>query len=495
MLKSHLIKAIIVNASLIWSARAHPSIPLVEKDDVCSQIKGAISSASDVYNPGQILYTKDVSHWAVSSSETAQCSVEPGSTQDLGIILGILSSTRTPFAVKGGGHASNKGFSSTTGVQIAMYRFSEVTYNEQAQTATIGAGLIWDSVYAALAPYNVNVVGGRVTGVGVAGFTLGGGYSWLTNQHGLTVDTVTAFELVKPDGTVATVTQSSDADLFFALKGGSNNFGIVTRFTLKTFPQGQVWGGLITYTSNVLDQVTQASENFAANVQDKKAAIITTYNYLIADIGVSQLIFYDGPTPPAGIFDEFLAIPHLTQDIMTRDFLSLVLASPANATAGIRGNFNSVPLRSLTPTMYEAIRNETKFWGSRLLLNSGTFISYDVEPFDKGLLSFAPAGSSAYPPDRSVPYLPLNIYYAWTSSLADSAFQDAIRQSAQQLTNVALAEGQVGVNTASIYPNYALFDESVERIYGDNLSKLKTVKARVDPNNVMGLAGGFKIQA
>ena len=77
--------------------------------------------------------------------------------------------------MKGGGHASNPGFSSTTGVHIAMSRFSEVTYDAAAQTATIGAGLVWDDVYAALEPYNVNVVGGRVSGVGVAGFTLGGG--------------------------------------------------------------------------------------------------------------------------------------------------------------------------------------------------------------------------------------------------------------------------------------------------------------------------------
>lgn len=56
-----------------------------------------------------------------------------------------------------------------------MYRFSEITYSEAEQTVTIGAGLIWDDVYAALAPHGVNVVGGRVTGVGVAGFILGGG--------------------------------------------------------------------------------------------------------------------------------------------------------------------------------------------------------------------------------------------------------------------------------------------------------------------------------
>ena len=77
--------------------------------------------------------------------------------------------------MRGGGHSSNPGFSSTPGVQIALYRFSEIVYNETSQTVDVGAGLIWDEVYAALEPYAVNVVGGRVTGVGVAGFTLGGG--------------------------------------------------------------------------------------------------------------------------------------------------------------------------------------------------------------------------------------------------------------------------------------------------------------------------------
>lgn len=77
--------------------------------------------------------------------------------------------------VKGGGHTANPGFSSTPGVHISMSRFSEVTYDPGSQTATVGAGLIWDDVYAALAPHNVNVLGARVTGIGVAGFTLGGG--------------------------------------------------------------------------------------------------------------------------------------------------------------------------------------------------------------------------------------------------------------------------------------------------------------------------------
>jgi FAD/FMN-containing dehydrogenase len=83
--------------------------------------------------------------------------------------------TRTPFAVKGGGHATNPGFSSTTGVQIAMTRFNQVIVNKTASLVEVGAGLIWDDVYNALDGTGLNVVGGRVSGVGVAGFTLGGG--------------------------------------------------------------------------------------------------------------------------------------------------------------------------------------------------------------------------------------------------------------------------------------------------------------------------------
>jgi FAD/FMN-containing dehydrogenase len=81
--------------------------------------------------------------------------------------------------VKGGGHATNPKFSSTSGVQIALSRFNETKVNTASGTVEVGAGLTWDQVYAALEPTGVNVVGGRIPGVGVAGLTLGGGESLL----------------------------------------------------------------------------------------------------------------------------------------------------------------------------------------------------------------------------------------------------------------------------------------------------------------------------
>ncbi|KAI0268935.1 hypothetical protein BGY98DRAFT_1091459 [Russula aff. rugulosa BPL654] len=111
-----------------------------------------------------------------------------GSAEPVYTVLRICGVMRTPFAVKGGGHATNPGFSSTTGVQIAMTRFNQVVVDKTASLVEVGAGLIWDDVY-----------------------TLGGGYSWKMNKYEL------------PNGTIQTVT-SQNEDIWFGLRGGFNNF-------------------------------------------------------------------------------------------------------------------------------------------------------------------------------------------------------------------------------------------------------------------------------
>ncbi|KAH7334932.1 hypothetical protein B0J17DRAFT_577084 [Rhizoctonia solani] len=462
--------------------------------ETCKTIDKSISNEGGVYYWGLFLYisSRRNKHWASSSSQDSACVVEPANAQDVSTILQIVANTSTPFGIRSGGHATNAGFSSTPGVQIALFKFSGVTYNEAPAAADGSVGTVWDDVYAALEPHGVNVVGGRVTGVGVGGFTLGGGYSWLSNQYGLTIDTVTAFELVLPNGTITTATETQNSDLFFGLKGGFNNFGIVTKFTVLAFPQGQVWGGLQTFTFDQLDKVKAATANFAQNVKDPKAAIIPTFNFILEQPGVSLLMFYDDPTPPAGIFDEFQSINHFTSDVKTRSFTSLVQASPANATYGLRGAFNTVSLKNYSQPLMDLILDQCKYWGKQASLRFKTdlFISYDVEPFLPSMAARSKGG--AYPHDDFL--MPLNLYFAWVSPLDDKWFQNALDESTRIIREQAIAEGQDIAGAKQIkYGNYAAAAEDLSSIYGSNLDRVKELKKTYDPTSIMSLAGGYRL--
>ncbi|KAF9038024.1 FAD-binding domain-containing protein [Panaeolus papilionaceus] len=481
---------------LVTLAIAAPALgslfPLPGPDPVCLQISRKVSSASAVYYSGDPKYEKGISHWSFLSTQRSKCVVEPGKETDVAEILKIVDRTRTPFAIKGGGHAVNPGFSSTPGVHISMARFSEVKYQASSQTAEVGTGLIWDDVYAALEPYNRTVVGGRVSGVGVAGLSLGGGYSWKTNQHGLTVDTIEAFRLVKPDGSITTVTHATQPDLFLALKGTQNNFGIVTKITFKTFPQGAVWGGTAIFDGSTLDQINAATAAFYANVQDPKASMIATYGAMMTQPFVSVLMFYDGPTPPAGIFDAFLTIPALTSNVGTRSYLSLVQSSPDMPIQNPRVLFQGVPHTNITPQFLDTVVNELMSSAQLYTTSNDTYIAFAVEPFLPNILQHSNL-PSAFPGTRARSYLPFNVLATWPDQASDATYAQAVKAMASRIRAAAISQGQVIPRDAPSYPNYAIYDTPLEQLFGANVPRLKKLKKKVDPKNVMGLAGGFKL--
>nr|AGK29884.1 FAD-binding protein [Volvariella volvacea] len=458
----------------------------VSSDPACEQIAEAISAASEVFYPGVDGYAEGIKHWATSSVQQSSCVVEPGTPEDVAAILNIIGQTRSPFAVKGGGHTTNPGFSSTTGVQIAMTRMKDVAYDPATQIATVGAGALWDDVYAALDPHGVNVPGGRVMGVGVAGFTLGGGYSWKTNQHGLTLDNVAGFDVVKPTGEIAFVSADNDPELFSAIKGGLNNFGIVT-----------VWGGFIIYTTESYDALSTAHANFAQST-DPKASLLGTYSIAVGQHYPSVQLFYDGPEPPPGTFDAFLELPAVHKDVGTRSYLEFMQNMPSAATtAGTRGAFHTLALETYSKALVDFIAEEATQASLSILSKSGVFVTYVLEPFLNDITTHAPANSSAYPFSRSTStsYSPFNIYWAWTLPNFDDELHQAIQESAARIEQFAVSDGQASLagSEVSLYPNYALGSTPAERIWGPNLAWMTNVKQRVDPQDVMGLAGGFKV--
>ncbi|PQE07599.1 hypothetical protein CJF30_00007344 [Rutstroemia sp. NJR-2017a BBW] len=453
--------------------------------NVCQQIASNVTG--DVYYSLSPNFASDTNHYMTSSSQTPMCVVEVANAQDVSNILQIVAATRTPFAVKSGGHASNPGFSSTTGVFISLVKMNQVVLSEDKSTVEIGTGNRWTDVYSDLDGSGVNVVGGRVVGPGVGGFSLGGGYSWLSNQYGLTCDNVVSYNLVLPNGTITTV-DSSNADLFFALKGGLNRFGIVTSIIFNTVPQPNlVYGGIQIYGIDSIPALINATDVFQRTNTDPKAQVILTINGGIL-AGAILILFYDGPTKPAAFTpydDAGLAIASIVKSQSFADFSTV---TPSNLQSGHRGAFHTMMTTGLTTNFMNAVYNESSFYGSLAILRGGTFLSYDIEPFGNyGQY----ATDSAFPHGNSP--LPLNLYYSWTLSTDDAYWRGIIQQSIDHLTEVAKAEGIYSEETPA-YPNYALSTYSGSQIYGaKNAARLRDIREKYDPDGVMLLAGGFNI--
>ncbi|KAL5523069.1 hypothetical protein ACEPAF_1336 [Sanghuangporus sanghuang] len=503
MMKGVSCLSVLASFALASVALGLSTVPLPRVDPgakACQLLKEAFPQL--VAFPGSEEYEADIEHWASTSTQDASCSVEPETADDVSRILKIVgrSDIMSPFAVKGGGHAFNVGHSSTSGVQISMAKFSDVEIDAEKGTVTIGTGLTWDQVYSQLEPLGVMVVGGRVIGVGVAGLSLGGGYSWKTDQFGLTIDTIVSHNVVLPSGQQVHASNATNPDLFFGLRGGLNNFGIVTNITFEAHPQTLVFGGLITYTLNVTDGVNEAISNFEANNADPKAQILVEFTSTAGQFTSGVIIFYDRPTPPPGLFDAFLSIPPLTSDVKTRTFIDFISTSGNITLAPNFGDVHHVvpllshPVALLRTIVQEIISTEAELTKA----NNGKTVSVNMvpEPF---LNPFAHSRGGAYPHEAARPVKPGSPDITWevdasVSEEAQQAFHALIIHTMHTFAHtIQSAAVELGISsfTDILYPNYALGDTPLALMYGgaENVGKLREIAGRFDPHGVMKLSG------
>jgi FAD/FMN-containing dehydrogenase len=126
-----------------------------------------------------------------------------------------------------------------------------------------GPGVDWYELYSTIEPHGLIVAGGRLKTIGVSGLTLGGGISYFTSRYGFTMDNVLAYEIVTASGKVLTATANKNEDLFWALKGGGNNFGVVTKFTFAAYRAPKVSTAFQMHTEEVAVDYITAVANFA----------------------------------------------------------------------------------------------------------------------------------------------------------------------------------------------------------------------------------------
>ncbi|KXT17802.1 hypothetical protein AC579_5322 [Pseudocercospora musae] len=279
-----------------------------------SQVAG---SAFDVNVTLAFEYTQTRNdYWSLTNADAEPaCIFFPGAADEIAFVVKTLNKyPAAPWAVKGGGHNPNVGYSSTQdGVLIATKENMAYTkYDPDTQLAHVGPGNRWIDVANVLQPYNRAVVSGRLGVVGAAGLTLGGGLSFLSTEYGMTADNVVSYNVVTATGEMTTASKNQNSDLFYALKGGGNQFAIVTEYIMQTYPIGEVWGGHKIYTMDKKSAILNATHNLVSNYSDPKAAVIVTFSSTIdtlVDIFV-VFYFYNGPTM-GSILEEFDSIPAL----------------------------------------------------------------------------------------------------------------------------------------------------------------------------------------
>jgi FAD/FMN-containing dehydrogenase len=131
------------------------------------------------------------------------------------------------------------------GLVVDLSSMKTIDVDAPARTVHVGAGCTWGEVNDALQPHGLAATGGFVSVTGVSGLTLGGGLGWLVRKHGLALDNLLSADVVLADGRAVVASAASNDDLFWALRGGGGNFGIVTRFTFRAHPVGTVLAGMV----------------------------------------------------------------------------------------------------------------------------------------------------------------------------------------------------------------------------------------------------------
>ena len=230
------------------------------------------------------------SYWSNSAKIKPACIVRPRSAEEVSLIVKTLVAAGEKFAVRSGGHAQNAGSNNIeAGTTIDLGLLDSTTFNEADETVEIGPGGRWREVYAELHKHGRVVAGGREGNVGVAGLLLGGGNTFLTARLGFACDNVVAYEIVLADGRVITANADNNDDLFRALKGGSNNFGIVTNFTMNAVKCDKVWGGLAFFPKQVAPDAIQSLVEFTENVpKDVDSNLLCFFTYMGMYNSISQ---------------------------------------------------------------------------------------------------------------------------------------------------------------------------------------------------------------
>ncbi|GME52297.1 FAD binding domain containing protein [Neofusicoccum parvum] len=255
--------------------------------------------------------------WDRRNNLSPACIFLPQSADEVAESVALLHKHSAQFAIRGGGHMNRPGSNNINdGVLLALNHVNHIRVTDGEQSVEVGPGNTWADVYNALGAYGRYAIGGRLKAIGVPGLALIGGFHYFINKYGFAMDNVLSYDVVLRNGTHVIANATSNADLFWALKGGANNFGIVTNFVLKTFDARQ-----FSTTTQVFDEA--AIPDFIRAVCDLTkhddptvgagAVITITKNATTKEVSASLLGVQEGVESPPTRFANFFSIPAVTK--------------------------------------------------------------------------------------------------------------------------------------------------------------------------------------
>ncbi|KAF5387250.1 hypothetical protein D9757_006853 [Collybiopsis confluens] len=335
---------LVINSAFVWSVLA--SVVLASDSSLtiasatCAELQNALGPLIVQTQSGSQYSACANAVWNVFNMEVnyqPTCIVFVNSTEDVQVTMKTIYKHEADYAVRAGGHSGMSGWNTIqNGVLISFMNMSDVSYNAERDTITMEPGIHWGDALNALESFGVAAVGGRYGSVGT-GLLLGGGVSFLSPGFGYAADNFVSLDVVLVNGTLVTATVDNEyADLFKALKGGGNRFGIVTRYEVKAVHVGRAedknwYGGFLVYPNSSAEAALNAIAHIA-NANDTNAVsalgILATPNST-ASGGVNQAIeafmFYKGSVESFNrSFAEFLGIPSTRSSLKALSYTDMI---------------------------------------------------------------------------------------------------------------------------------------------------------------------------
>jgi FAD/FMN-containing dehydrogenase len=218
------------------------------------------------------------------------------SAGDVVAAIRFAEARRLPVAVRGGGHSAAGLGVCDDGVVIDLSGLKQIQVDPVARTARAGGGVTWAELDRATQEHGLATTGGAISSTGIAGLTLGGGIGWLMRTHGLACDNLLGVELVTADGRIVHASATENEDLFWGVRGGGGNFGVVTTFEFQLHPVGPiVLGGMFVHPLERAREALRLYHQVTAGAPDELSVFGGLLHTPDGMPVCAHIVFYDGP--------------------------------------------------------------------------------------------------------------------------------------------------------------------------------------------------------